>query len=161
MPGVRPTLTDPYTAWQEWNGIGKSSGKGTVGTTKSEMGSVSPTNNTSSGYSLNDDQLGGGFTFDYTPVMTVVSDLRIYMRGETRRLYSGRGWVDRDRLNRGPLEAVDVGESLESSVGSKVNTRTLKQTVTVLNNNEFPVLFGTYSVSSVDSLNGEKAGNGL
>ncbi|OMD67247.1 transglutaminase [Paenibacillus odorifer] len=161
MPGVRPTLTDPYTAWQEWNGIGKSSGKGTVGTTKSEMGSVSPTNNTSSGYSLNDDQLGGGFTFDYTPVMTVVSDLRIYMRGETRRLYSGRGWVDRDRLNRGPLEAVDVGEALESSVGSKVNTRTLKQTVTVLNNNEFPVLFGTYSVSSVDSLNGEKVGDGL
>lgn len=46
-------------------------------------------------------------------------------------------------------------------MASKVTTRTLKQTVKVLNNNEFPVLFGAYSVTSVDSLNGEAAGKGL
>lgn len=161
MPDVRPTLTDPYTAWQEWNGIGKSSGKSTTGTTNSNTGSGSSVNNTSSGYSLNDDNLGGGFNFDYTPVMTVVSDLRVYMRGETRRIYSGSGWSDKDRLKRGPIEEVETGKSLEQSVASKVTTRTLKQTVKVLNNNEFPVLFGAYSVTSVDSLNGEAAGKGL
>ncbi len=93
--------------------------------------------------------------------MTVVSDLRTYMRGETRRLYSGSGWSDKDRLKRGPIEEVETGRILEQSVASKVTTRTLKQTVKVLNNNEFPVLFGAYSVTSVDSLNGEEAGNGL
>jgi len=161
MPDVRPTLTDPYTAWQEWNGVGTSSGKSTTGTTNSNTGSSSSANNTSSGYSLNDDNLGGGFNFDYTPVMTVISDLRIYMRGETRRVYSGSGWSDKDRLKRGPIEEVETGKSLEQSVASKVTTRTLKQTVKVLNNNEFPVLFGAYSVTSVDSLNGEAAGKGI
>lgn len=161
MPGVRPTLTDPYTAWQEWKGVGEKSGTVTSGITNSTTGSVSLINNTSSGYSLNDDNLGGGFSFDYTPVMTVISDLRIYMRGETRRVYSGSGWTDKDRLKRGPLEEVDVGQLLDQSVSSKVPTRTLKQTVNVLNNNEFPVMFGAYSISSVDSINGEEAGEGL
>lgn len=161
MPGVRPTLTDPYTAWQEWKGIGEKSGTVTSGITNSTTGSVSLINNTSSGYSLNDDNLGGGFSFDYTPVMTVITDLRIYMRGETRRVYDGSGWTDKDRLKRGPLEEVDVGQLLDQSVSSKVSTRTLKQTVNVLNNNEFPVMFGAYSISSVDSINGEETGDGL
>lgn len=163
MPEVRPTLKDPYSAWQDWKGVEKKSGTlatGSGGSTTT-TGTVSGVNNTSSGYSLNDDNLGGGFNFDYTPVMTVVSDLRIYMRGETRRVYSGSGWTDKDRSKRGPLEEVKVGQLLDQSVPSKVSTRTLKQKVQVLNNNEFPVLFGAYSIASLDSINGEVDGKGL
>jgi transglutaminase-like putative cysteine protease len=161
MPGIKPTLTDPYTAWQKWNGIGKSSGTSASETPKSSSASVPIANNTSSGYSKDDDHLGGGFSFDYTPVMTVVSNMRVYMRGETRRVYSGNGWTDKDRLKRGPIDEVKIGQGLEHSRAPKVTTQTLKQTVRVLNGNEFPVLFGAYSVSSVDSIDSETTRSGL
>lgn len=161
MPDVRPTLTDPYTAWQEWKGIKKSSSSASGGSNSSVTGTIKLSSSTSSGYSLDDDTLGGGFNFDYTPVMTVISDLRVYMRGETRRVYSGQGWTDKDRLNRGPLEEVVVGQNFKNNLDSKLTTRTLKQTVKILDDNEFPVIFGAYTISSVNSLNGEKTGNGL
>ncbi|CAH1207311.1 hypothetical protein PAECIP111892_02845 [Paenibacillus auburnensis] len=160
MPDVRPTLTDPYTAWQDWNGVGKSSGSGTSGTSE-EGGGRAAAGSSSSGYSLDDNNLGGGFNFDYSPVMTVTSDLRTYMRGESRSVYSGKGWSDDDRLKRGPLEKAAVGAELDRVTASKGETRTLQQTVKLLGNNDYPVLFGGYSISKVDSIDGEEAGNGL
>jgi transglutaminase-like putative cysteine protease len=160
MPDVRPTLTDPYTAWQEWNGNGISSGSSTSGSGESASGESS-VNRTTSGYSLDDDNLGGGFNFDYSPVMTVTSDLRTYMRGEIRSEYSGKGWSDDDSVSRGPHNEVQVGEPLERSAAPKTETRTLKQTVKLLGGNSYPVLFGGYSISAVDSLDGEVQGSGL
>lgn len=160
MPEVRPTLTDPYTAWQDWNGGGRSSGSGISGI--SEIGgSGAATGSTSSGYSLDDDNLGGGFNYDYSPVMTVTSDLRTYMRGESRSVYSGKGWSDDDRLTRGTLENAAVGAELDRDVVAKGETRTLQQTVKLLGNNDYPVLFGAYSISKVNSIDGEEASDGL
>ncbi|WP_379136248.1 DUF4129 domain-containing transglutaminase family protein [Paenibacillus sp. sgz500958] len=160
MPKVKPSLTDPYTAWVDWRGTGHSSGtkltKSGTGT-----GSGASARSTSSGYSLNDDNLGGGFNFDYTPVMTVTSDLRTYMRGETRTEYSGSGWTDNDRFNRGPIAPVGVGDPLVNGSSSKVETQTLKQTVKLLSNNDYPVIFGGYSISQVDTINGEASSAGL
>ncbi len=161
MPDIRPTLKDPYTAWHEWNGTGKPAGIGKSGVGQSGTSTIFSSNNASSGYSLDDSELGGGFNFDYTPVMTVNSDLRTYMRGETRRVYSGSGWIDKEPLERGPIAEVDVGQLLESSDAPKVTTRTLKQTINILNNNEFPVVFGAYSLATVDTLNSENSGSGL
>lgn len=159
MPDVRPTLTDPYTVWQGWNGktptSGTSSGGGESSTGEGTNGA------TTSGYSLNDDNLGGGFNFDYSPVMTVTSDLRTYMRGEIRSTYSGKGWSDDDPFERGPHNEVQVGEPLERAVAPKTETRTLKQTVKLLGGNSYPVLFGGYSISAVDSVDGEERSSGL
>lgn len=160
MPEVRPTLTDPYTAWQEWNGRGISSGPASGGNGESASGQSSG-NRTTSGYSLNDDNLGGGFNFDYSPVMTVTSDLRTYMRGEIRSNYSGKGWSDDDPSGRGPHTGIQVGEPLERAAAPKTETRTLKQTVKLLGGNSYPVLFGGYSISAVDSIDGEAQGSGL
>jgi hypothetical protein len=38
MPEVRPTLTDPYTAWKEWSGNGSSFGSGSSGTSDTDSG---------------------------------------------------------------------------------------------------------------------------
>lgn len=160
MPEVRPTLTDPYTAWQEWKGGGSGPGSGTSGSTDSGTGSTS-TGSTTSGYSTDDNNLGGGFFFDYSPIMTVNTDLRTYMRGETRSVYSGSGWIDDDTMKRGPFEGAGVGETLERKAAAKVETRELKQSVKLLGNNSYPVLFGGYSISTVNSINGEAAGSGL
>lgn len=163
MPDVRPTLTDPYTAWQDWNGDGNPSGPGASGSSSSATSSGGGTGSgsSSSGYSLNDDNLGGGFSFDYSPVMTVTSNQRTYMRGESRAVYSGRGWSDDDRWNRGPLVRAAVGTELEREAAPKTQTEPLQQTVRLLGNNDYPVLFGAYSISRVDTIDGEETSNGL
>ncbi|MHA6531335.1 DUF4129 domain-containing transglutaminase family protein [Paenibacillus sp. BAC0078] len=160
MPEVRPTLTDPYTAWQEWKGGGSSTASGTSGSTDNGTSSTS-SGNTTSGYSTDDNNLGGGFNFDYSPIMTVNSDMRTYMRGETRSMYSGTGWIDDDTIKRGPFVGAEVGQPLERKAASKVETRELKISVKLLGNNSYPVLFGGYSISTVNSINGEAAGSGL
>lgn len=42
MPEVRPTLTDPYSAWQDWNGGSGPSGTGTSGSQDTSSGSGGP-----------------------------------------------------------------------------------------------------------------------
>lgn len=80
--------------------------------------------------------------------MTVTSNLRTYMRGESRAVYSGSGWSDDDRWNRGPLQRAAVGQELEREAAPKAQTETLQQTVRLLGGNDYPVLFGAYSISS-------------
>ncbi|GAE04136.1 hypothetical protein [Paenibacillus sp. JCM 10914] len=87
MPHISPTLTDPYTAWREWSGVPLSS-SGTTG----PGGLIDNPSESMSGYGREDNDLGGGFNFDYSPVMSVSSDERSYWRGETRAVYSGTGW---------------------------------------------------------------------
>jgi hypothetical protein len=109
---------------------------------------------------LNDSSLGGGFNFNYTPVMSVTSDLRTYMRGETRNVYSGKGWSDDDRKTRGPLRRIEVNAPLDSAV-SKMQTRELQQTVKMLNTFDYPVIFGPYAISSINTVNGAAESGGL
>ncbi|WNS46768.1 transglutaminase domain-containing protein [Paenibacillus sp. MMS20-IR301] len=160
MPDVRPTLTDPYTAWLHWNGKSASSGTSSGGSGES-AGENASVKGTTSGYSQNDDNLGGGFNFDYTPVMTVTSDLRTYMRGEVRYVYSGKGWSDDDTFSRGTFRTVQAGEQLERVEAPKTETRTLTQTVKLLGGNSYPVLFGGYSIDKVNSVDGVEESNGL
>ncbi|SET90115.1 DUF3488 and transglutaminase-like domain-containing protein [Paenibacillus sp. NFR01] len=161
MPKVRPTLPDPYEFWQDLNGTGtgfRISGK----SVNVEPGSGTSTAGTGalSGYRTSDDNLGGGFNFDYTPVMTVTSDLRTYMRGETRNVYSGKGWTDDDTVTRGKLAETTVGQSLEAPAAPNTETRLLKQSVRILGNGDYPVFFGGYAISSVDTINGEPHSEG-
>ncbi|UOK58273.1 transglutaminaseTgpA domain-containing protein [Bacillus sp. OVS6] len=44
------------------------------------------------GYGPNDEQLGGAFVADDTPVFTAVAEDRHYWRVETKDLYTGKGW---------------------------------------------------------------------
>ncbi|WP_106768399.1 transglutaminase TgpA family protein [Paenibacillus faecalis] len=145
MPTIKPSLTDPYTAWREWNGIPLSGSVSGTGDSILEIPGESM-----SGYGREDNELGGGFNFDYTPVMTVTSDERSYWRGETRTQYSGTGWSDKQR--RRDFEDILTGEDLEGDLSDKIETKALEQTVTMLNDNVYPVLFGAYSISKVDRL---------
>ena len=71
MPEVPPTLTDPYTAWRNYTGSS---------TSQTGNGTLDIPSSTESGYSREDNQLGGGFNFDYTPVMSVTTNERSYWR---------------------------------------------------------------------------------
>lgn len=150
MPNVPPTLTDPYTAW-----IDTSGGAGGASDVSGELDSAKESS--SSGYSRNDSRLGGGFNFDYSPVMLVQSDKRGYWRGETRQIYTGNGWSDQG--GKGGYEEVEAGEPLPSETPQAPETEKLEQTVTMLSDQVYPVLFGAYHVSqlkSVDNADGGK-----
>ena len=86
MPHVKPTLTDPYTAWREWNGVPLSGGSTTGTGTLIESPSESM-----SGYGREDNDLGGGFNFDYSPVMSITSDERYWRGNQSRILGNGLG----------------------------------------------------------------------
>ncbi|MGV2643355.1 transglutaminase, partial [Clostridium perfringens] len=146
MPHVKPTLTDPYTAWREWNGV-PLSGSSTTGTgTLIESPSESM-----SGYGREDNDLGGGFNFDYSPVMSITSDERSYWRGETRAVYSGTGWADGASSRRSGT-GVGIGEELPGEASASVPTKTLEQSVTMLSDTVYPVLFGAYTVRQLENL---------
>ncbi|MDO7905512.1 transglutaminase domain-containing protein [Paenibacillus sp. JX-17] len=147
MPEVPPTLTDPYTAFINVNGAGT--------TNVSLNGNVSGgQGSTESGYSRDDDSLGGGFNFDYSPVMKIQSTDRSYWRGETRMTYSGSGWVDRPGSRRS-YEDVETEQTLTNNEGSSLPGKQVTQTVTMLNDQVYPVMFGAYAIRQVDSLDSQ------
>jgi transglutaminase-like putative cysteine protease len=145
MPEIPPTLTDPYTAWRNYTG---------TSTSQSENGVLNIPAATESGYSREDNQLGGGFNFDYTPVMSITTSDRSYWRGETRSEYTGTGW---DEPGRAAMENVSANQGLENEQAGKVNTKQVTQKVTMLNDTVYPILFGAYSISQVSSVNGEES----
>ncbi|WP_052020045.1 transglutaminase-like domain-containing protein [Paenibacillus pini] len=145
MPEVSPIITDPYTAW-------KSMGNGTADDgTSSKSGS---TGLASSGYSRRDNNLGGKFNFDYTTVMTISSSERSYWRGETRNNYSGTGWTTPSSSEEDYIK-VNLKEKLQMNDKSEAATKTLKQTVTMNNTRTYPVLFGAYTMTNVEEINGK------
>ncbi|MCQ4086218.1 transglutaminaseTgpA domain-containing protein [Saccharibacillus sp. JS10] len=147
MPFVQPILTDPYTAWRQLQGTSN---------TAFNANGLLQGQASASGYSREDGQLGGGFNFDYTPVMTIQSTERSYWRGETRMTYTGSGWDDDSGW--GTLENVAREEDLEREAAPKMPTKTVTQRVTMQSDATYPVLFGAYSINTVENVdieNGE------
>lgn len=143
MPFVQPVLTDPYTAWRQIQGTSTIAFNGN-GLLQNQA--------SASGYSREDGQLGGGFNFDYTPVMTVESTERSYWRGETRMTYTGSGW-DADS-GWGALDEVSRDRELEREDAAPLTpTKTVRQRVTMQSDTTYPVLFGAYSINRVESVN--------
>lgn len=152
MPGLEPILTDPYTAWTNRNGTGGNFVERIVSNvTGTGTGTPTPT---TSGYSNHDSQLGAGFQMDYEPVMTVTSEARGYWRGEAKDIYTGQGWVDANR--EVSLEPLSIGERFEAddAPAKRVRTKEIIQKVQIQSDQIYPVLFGMYSVSAVEELEG-------
>jgi transglutaminase-like putative cysteine protease len=147
-PTVNPILTDPYTAWKVSRGEAVPLlGKG--------LSFTASTADSSSGYSRDDTRLGGGFQFDYTPVMTVETSKRTYFRGETRALYNGKGWelspterkLPINRVNDNPLP---VDPRFDQSL---LKTKEVTQSVVMDRDEVFPVLFGGYAIQKIVEVN--------
>lgn len=147
-PTMNPVLTDPYTAWKVSRGESVPLlGKG-VSVTAS-------TADASSGYSRDDSRLGGGFRYDYTPVMTVETSKRTYFRGETRSLYNGKGWelspVERKLpINRVNLNPLPLDPRFDLSL---LKTKEVTQRVVMDRDEVFPVLFGGFAIQKIVEVN--------
>lgn len=159
MPRVSPVLTDPYTAWVNRNS-GSSGGGETVEVSETSLAALAPALEQGvvvSGYSRDDQQLGGGFEFSYAPVMSVDSSVRSYWRGETRRLYTGTGWLDHLSEGRDNRGGRGSEEFLLDTAAPKTETMQVVQTITMQNEQIYPVLFGGYAIAKVEYLDEESA----
>lgn len=155
MPSLSPILQDPYTIWKESKGE-------TVQVFLGEKGleAVSPfgKGSSSSGYSRNDEQLGGGFDFDYSPMMTVSTSHRSYWRGETRSLYTGEGWITTGEADddAGVTEILRKEELPLRDERPLAKTVEVSQIVTMLRNDVYPVLFAATPVNKVNWVGSEQ-----
>lgn len=150
-PDVRAVLTDPYTIWKNMRGEQITVFNKGFGTSSIVSG------DSSSGYSRNDSTLGGEFSFDFTPVMSISTSHRSYWRGETRALYTGKGWIASDVERKAQLVPVTADAALPQDprlAPTLAKTVDVTQTVTVLNGAEqdYPVLFGAYSIEKVQGV---------
>lgn len=155
-PNSRPFLTDPYTAWKSMQGervvsLGKGFGD--------SIRLAAPERSTESGYSRNDDVIGGGFNYDYSEVMTVSTSHRSYWRGEVRSLYTGEGWEQGALDTYGTEVLVDPDQALivqEQGIDlSKRETVEVTQTVSMSDDETYPVLFGAFAPNFLTSINND------
>lgn len=156
MPRAPVLLEDPYTIWTEAQGREVPAFEGEGGVLINNTGSKG---SSLSGYSRDDRRIGGGFQFDYSPVMTITTSQRSYWRGETKAIYTGKGWGDRKNPNLIPYafnNEADLPLVPERSDG--VETIEVIQTVTVLRKDKIPVLFAAGPASSVTDLKSDNNG---
>ncbi|RXZ77213.1 DUF4129 domain-containing protein [Paenibacillaceae bacterium] len=152
VPNMSPVLKDPYTVWRESRGETVPSFVGNKGNPITSSG---PTGDSRSGYSRQDEALGGGFLFDYSTVMEVTTNRKSYWRGETKAMYTGEGWIDGPRERReSSMIGLVAGEKLPltDGPGSDIETTEVEQTVRMIREDPLPVLFGAAPMSSLASL---------
>ncbi|GLX66845.1 DUF4129 domain-containing transglutaminase family protein [Paenibacillus glycanilyticus] len=147
MPSISPVIQDPYTVWKESKGE-------KVNVFLGDKGIEAPvdvsSSDSSSGYGREDSQLGGGFDFDYSPVMTITTSHRSYWRGETKTEYTGAGWKVNDETNRERIASVGKDWELPL-IESRDKAETIKvdQVVKMAKNDNYPVLFAASPITSV------------
>jgi len=124
LPHGPPLLEDPYALWKKSRGEAVPAFLGDKG-----YGGVTPLDLlTSSGYSRDSSQLGGGFNFDYSPALTVTTSHKGYLKGETKATYNGKGWIE-DSV--GTKESLRVLDPILSDIEPLANYSEVEQKVTV------------------------------
>ncbi|THF75039.1 DUF4129 domain-containing transglutaminase family protein [Cohnella fermenti] len=160
MPRAPSLLEDPYTLWMQSQDKDIPSFAGEGGTLITGSSSSSGgQSSTKSGYGRNDSQIGGGFQYDYSPVMQVTTNLKSYLRGETKAVYTGKGWSD---LKGQESVAVATGTKsaqelpLEPEMTDAAGIRKVEQTVIVLRKDRLSVLFAASPASSLVELDSSR-----
>ena len=153
MPRAPALLEDPYTLFLLAQGREVPSFNGEAGILQNPL--FLPAASSRSGYGRNDAEIGGTFEYDYSPVMQITTSHRSYWRGESKAVYTGKGWLDvpePDLLRVGvPGEAGDINLPVPQS-REKANVEIVEQTVTILRDEPIPVLFGAGPVVSLQVL---------
>ncbi|SDT33788.1 protein of unknown function [Paenibacillaceae bacterium GAS479] len=156
-PEIPPIIKDPYTVWRESQGQQVESFVGDKGIAPASSGKSAK-----SGYSRNDDKLGGGFNFDYSPVMEVTSSQKSYWRGETKDYYNGSGWTSSEELQDNiipmPSDGTDIGVMGLEVIGERplspdAEVVEIKQSFKMLRKDKFPVLFAAPTARSLEVSN--------
>lgn len=156
VSNVAPTVKDPYSLYVQWKGKDDAS---LLGEPDALAAILQET--TSSGYGRGDSNLGGGFNFDYTPVMEVTTTRRSYWRGETRSVYTGSGWAP-EKLET--IQPDVLNKALQDDgrfPSNKGKTAEVRQTFRILGDGSYPVLFGAFAIKRLESVDEQAASRGM
>lgn len=155
VPRAPVLLEDPYTMWLQAQNkeVPAFSGEGGYisGGDSSDAGSG---RSSKSGYGRSDTKIGGGFEFDYSPVMTVDTNQRTYWRGETKAVYTGQGWTDRKGMVTTSAAPGDGDLPADKPTLEGVETKQVTQTFHILRKDRLPVLFGAGPISGLSKWTG-------
>jgi len=134
LPHGPPLLEDPYALWKKSRGESVPAFLGDTG-----YGASSPSSLvTTSGYSRDSSELGGGFNYDYSTVLTVTTNQKGYLKGETKAYYNGKGWIDGSLGSPEPVRLMDAISSTEAPLAKYAD---IEQQVTVHRNEWLPAIF--------------------
>ncbi|MBB6673932.1 transglutaminase domain-containing protein [Cohnella nanjingensis] len=155
VPRAPVLLEDPYTIWMESQNkeVPSFAGEGGYLSNGSSVSGGS-SGSSKSGYGRNDSKIGGGFQFDYSPIMQVTTDQKAYWRGETKAIYTGKGWSDRKGLPTVPVTPGEETLPLDPARPEGAETKKVSQTFTMLRKDRIPVLFAAGPARTVNELQG-------
>ncbi|CAM3999708.1 transglutaminaseTgpA domain-containing protein [Cohnella lubricantis] len=155
MPRAPVLLEDPYTLWMEAQNrdVPSSAGEGGYLINGSFLSSGS-SGSSKSGYGRNDAEIGGGFEFDYSPVMSVATNEKSYWRGETKAVYTGKGWTDVKGTPSSPVTLGSDNLPLSPERTQQEGIREIVQTVKMVREDRIPVLFAAGPASAVEEIEG-------
>lgn len=153
VPRAPVLLTDPYTLWMQAQNREVPAFSGEGGYVSDSDGSGSG-RSSKSGYGRSDTKIGGGFEFDYSPVMTVDTNQKAYWRGETKAEYTGQGWTDRKDMETTPAAPGTRDLPADKLTDGDVETKRVTQTFTILRKDRLPVLFGAGHINNLTAWDG-------
>jgi len=149
MPRAPVLLEDPYTLLMKSQGKEVPVFNGEAGDPGVTVGSKG---SSVSGYSRNDAQLGGGFNFDYSPVFEVTTTRRSYWRGESKAVYTGKGWKDADSQTSTAVEPGNPGPLPLSVAREGAATELVEQTFQFLDRRALPVVLGAGPIRELKAM---------
>lgn len=157
MPRAPVLLEDPFTLLMRAQGREVPASKGEAGVLWG-LSLTLPAGESQSGYSRNDAEIGGSFRYDFSPVMQVTTTHRSYWRGESKTVYTGKGWEDLPQAGHEqslPVGAQNVDLPL-SQPRDFARTETVEQSVVLLRDEPLPVLFGAGPITSLERVESEE-----
>lgn len=101
------------------------------------------------GFQADDSRLGGSFVMNYDPVFSVVEPFPEYLRGQVLSTYTGKGWMN----SSGDLHSVGamgVPVNEQTSYTGLPEHQSKQDFVALSNTQNTDVVFGAYSISSVE-----------
>lgn len=100
------------------------------------------------GYGENDENLGGAFVADDTPVFTAAVPTKQYWKIETKDTYTSKGWIQSN--TEAQISSYNVGEIIQSDITPGEEERTAVASISMLQ--EYPFVMQPYGIKRVDAL---------
>ncbi|WP_144511698.1 transglutaminase domain-containing protein [Bacillus sp. FJAT-22090] len=100
------------------------------------------------GYGENDENLGGAFLSDDTPVLRATVPTKQYWKIETKDTYTTKGWIQSN--TEAQISSYNLGEKIQSDIIPGSEESTTKASISMFS--EFPFIMQPYGIKQVDAL---------
>ena len=134
LPKAGPSWPDPvpfFTSTSPTASLGE--GIGNIGVTRKV------------GYGENDEQLGGAFVGDDTPVFLATSPIKQYWKIETKDTYTSKGWVQSDTVE--DVSSYGIGETIPTDIPPAKDGNTTQARISM--QQDFSFIMQPYGIESV------------